>query len=100
MDRPGARLLAPAIRRAEDLPAAHAATRHERAANPRPMIAAAVGVDPWRAAKFAPDDDSHVLQQVALVAVLDQRRQADVQKRQRFASLREEVAVPVPVVIA
>src|SRR5262249_50193065 len=42
MDRPGARLLAPARCRAEYLSAAHAAAGHERAANPRPMVAATI----------------------------------------------------------
>src|SRR5947209_313284 len=80
MNRPGARLLAPARRRAEDLSALHPTARHECAANLRPVIAAAVLVDPRRPAKLAPDDHGDVVQQIALVEVLDQRRQSKIEQ--------------------
>src|SRR5437899_2528988 len=72
MNRPGARLLAPARRRAENLPAAQATARQQRTGNLRPMIAAATGVDPRRAAELAPDDHGNVVQQTPLVEILDQ----------------------------
>ena len=62
MNRPGARLLAPMRRRAENLPAAQATARHQRAGDLRPMVAAAIRVDPRRTAELAPDDHGNVLQ--------------------------------------
>src|SRR5260370_41904247 len=96
MNGPGVRLLAPAGRRAEHLTAAHAAARHQRAANARPMVAAAVRVDPRCAAELAPDDYRNIIQKMPLVQVLDQGRQAEVQERPCFASLREWVSRPLP----
>src|SRR6516165_8136645 len=55
MNRPGMRLLTPACRRAENLPAAHTASRHQGAGNLRPVVAAAILVDPRCAAKLAPN---------------------------------------------
>src|SRR5262249_51369018 len=66
----------------------------------RPMVAAAVLVDPRRAAKLAPDDDSNFIEQTTLAQILDQGRQAQIEQRQGFAGFREEIPVPVPVVIA
>src|SRR5438128_12496596 len=64
------------------------------------MVAAAVLVDPRRAAKLAPDDHGYVNQQAAFVEILDQGGQAKIEQRQRFPSFREQVPVPVPVVVA
>src|SRR5262249_45344303 len=98
--RPRSGFLAPARRRANDLSGSHTAARHQGAAHARPVVAAAVRVDPRRAPELAPDDNRDIVQQIALMQVLNESRKSEVQKGQRRSRQREQVLVPVPVVIA
>lgn len=65
-----------------------------------PVIAAAVGVHSRRSAKFAPHDDRNIVEKAAVVQILNERRQAQIEERNPHPRFGEDVFVPIPVVIA
>src|SRR5579871_2190977 len=64
-------VFAEAIRGADYLPRFHAASRHQSAADLRPMIAAGILVDARRPPELAPGDDRHVIEHSTSFQVVD-----------------------------
>src|SRR5437016_1388423 len=63
------------------------------------MVAAGIAVDFRRAAEFAPGNDSHILQKAAVVEILNQCGQSEIKQRKGSSRFREEILVPVPVIV-
>src|SRR6184192_4194050 len=99
MNRPAFRLLAPARRRTQHLAAPQTAPGYQSTANVGPVVAAGVSVDLRRAAEFPPSDHGNVLQQAALVQILKQRGQAEIEQGKGSPGFGKQIFVPVPVVV-
>lgn len=82
-------LAAKAVGGADDLPGLHAPAGQKRAADLRPVVAAAVLVDLRGASEFTPGHHRHILVQPAFVQILNQRAERLVEKRQ----VRQQLAV-------
>ena len=87
MNGPGLRLLAPARRRADHLTASHAAAGHQCAAHLRPVVAAGVALILGVRPNSPQTTTSDLVEQAPVVQVLDQRRQPQIEQRQRAAGL-------------
>src|SRR5207247_134633 len=84
---------------ADDLAAADAGARHHAAPRTRIVIAArlgAAGVDPWRAAELAHPDDQRVVEQPAVLQILDQAAHGRIDLAGELADAFEVVLVRVP----
>ena len=81
---------------ANDLADPHASTREKSTLDGSPVIAASILVDFWRATKFAPHDDGHIIGQATVVDVFDERRDARVERGQMLLQMLEVVSVRVP----
>src|SRR6185369_10114444 len=78
-DRPLDNTAAGGIGRADDLSAADAAPNEDAGPRGGVMVAAAVAIDPRRAAEFAHPHDERVVEQSALFQVGDEGRHAAVE---------------------
>src|SRR5262245_45307281 len=99
VDWPRLGLFAPRTTRPNHLPATHTTPSDECTAYVGPVIATCIGIDLWSAPKLAPCHHRNVVEQPALVQILDQRRHTKVKQRQRSTRLAKQVPVPIPVVV-
>lgn len=89
-----------AIGRADDLARPHAAARHQSAAHLWPVVASRLGVDPWSAAKFAPDNHGNVVEHVAGFQIGHQRGDGLVELAAVVSHESEIGAVAVPATVS
>ena len=69
-----------AIAGADHLPSGNSATRQHHAEHPRPVIAAACGIELWRAAKLAHRDHERIVEQSSLAEVVNDRGKGLVER--------------------
>lgn len=87
---------AEAVGGTDDVAGFHAAAGEEGAADLRPVVAAAVFVDLWGAAEFAPCDDGDVFVHAAEVEVFDEGAEALIEEREVGEEFGMIGAVEVP----
>src|SRR5262245_6141668 len=83
---------------AEDAAAADAGAGEAHAEGARVVVAAAVGIDAWRAAKLAHPDHQRPLQPAAIAQVLDQGGEARIDSFAQLLCADEVVLVRIPTV--